>query len=142
VEDSLAAGGAIEHVVDDAGEIDAKSRGHGVGLAGKTRWLAISEPRSFLPEMAYDPRCRKQGHRRRGETLPLQCQPRPLAAIVIRPPRVARLRVDGPRPGHSSVARVAAGTCPWVHQRSMVASGPGGVCGAMARCRLAGTSQA
>jgi hypothetical protein len=54
VEDGLAGGSAIEQVVDDAGEIDGKSAGHGVGLAGKTRCLAISEPRSFLPEMAYD----------------------------------------------------------------------------------------
>jgi hypothetical protein len=55
VEDGLAAGAAIEHVVDDAAKIDAKSAGHGVGLAGKTRRLSISEPRSFLAEMAYDP---------------------------------------------------------------------------------------
>ena len=50
VEDGLAAGGAIEHVVDDAAEIDAKSAGRGVGLAGKTRWLAIREvDRSVFP---------------------------------------------------------------------------------------------
>ena len=50
VEDGLAAGDAIEHVVDDAGEIDAKPAGHGVGLAGKTRCLAISEvDRSVFP---------------------------------------------------------------------------------------------
>ena len=43
VEDGLAAGAAIEYAVDDAAEIDAKSGGDGVGLAGKTRCLAISE---------------------------------------------------------------------------------------------------
>ena len=44
MEDGLAAGGGIEPVVDDAVEIDGKSAGHGVGLAGKTRCSAISEP--------------------------------------------------------------------------------------------------
>jgi hypothetical protein len=44
VEDGLAAGAAIAHVVDDAAKIDAKAPGHGVRLAGKTRCLAISEP--------------------------------------------------------------------------------------------------
>ena len=44
VEDGLAAGGAIEQVVDDAAEMDGKPAGRGVGLAGKTRCLAISEP--------------------------------------------------------------------------------------------------
>ena len=50
VEDGLAAGAAIEQVVDDAAEMDGKPAGHGVGLAGKTRCLAISEvDRSVFP---------------------------------------------------------------------------------------------
>jgi hypothetical protein len=52
VEDGLAAGAAIENVVDDAGEIDGKSAGHGVGLAGKTRCLAIREA-DTIPELSH-----------------------------------------------------------------------------------------
>jgi hypothetical protein len=47
--------GRIEQVVHDAAKIDANPLGHGIGLAGKTRCLAISELRSFLAEMACDP---------------------------------------------------------------------------------------
>jgi hypothetical protein len=55
VEDGLAGGAAIEQVVDDAAEIDGKLAGHGVGLAGKTRCLAISEPQPRIVRTGQTP---------------------------------------------------------------------------------------